>query len=155
MTDDSGLVDIKSIIKNTLQKFDAGSQRKAAALPPAAGLWRKAVGEKISRHTRPGSIHRGCLTVYVSSAVWMQELQFMKKHILESINALRAEDEPIRDIRFKPGHMPDAVPAAPGRAHLTEQELAFVQASSVPIKDPELRSSFESLISAHLKRTKK
>jgi predicted nucleic acid-binding Zn ribbon protein len=48
--------------------------------------WDEIVGSTIAQHARPVRIRRGMLCVAVDSAVWMQELQFLKESIREQLN---------------------------------------------------------------------
>lgn len=62
--------------------------------------WEKAVGPKLSSHTRPGNIQRGVLYVGVSNNLVLQELHFSKKSILQSIQSALPSFK-IKDIRFR------------------------------------------------------
>jgi predicted nucleic acid-binding Zn ribbon protein len=61
--------------------------------------WQEAVGATIAQHARPVRIRRGMLCVAVDSAVWMQELQFLKESIREQLNA-RAGTDVVSDLFF-------------------------------------------------------
>jgi len=45
-------------------------------------VWRSEVGEEVARHARPLRLRRGVLTVAVRGSAWMQEVHFMKCHLL-------------------------------------------------------------------------
>ena len=72
-------------------------------------LWRQwddLVGPAIAKNARPAAIKGKLLLVNVSSAPWMQQLQYLKNDLMEKLNA--AFDTPIvKDIRFKIGPMDD------------------------------------------------
>ena len=63
-------------------------------------IWSQVVDEKISRNTEAVKIANYTLYVSTSSAVWAQELSFLKKTIIARFND-KAGEEAIRDIKFK------------------------------------------------------
>ena len=64
------------------------------------GLWSEVVDEKISRNTEAVKITNYTLYVSTSSAVWAQELSYLKKTIIARFND-RAGEIAIKDIKFK------------------------------------------------------
>ncbi len=64
--------------------------------------WRMAVGPTLGAETRPGHIKRGCLHVYATSNLVLQELHFSKIPILQRLQAA-LPDFKIRDLRFHVG----------------------------------------------------
>lgn len=68
-------------------------------------LWQKwggVVGPAIGENTRPEAIKGKLLIVNVSSAPWMQQLQFLKPELIEKLNEALGK-ELVGDIRFKIG----------------------------------------------------
>ena len=65
-------------------------------------LWETVVGAKIATHTRPAAFKDRLLLVYASSSVWLHQLRFKKKEIIENLNAALEKDL-IDDIRFRIG----------------------------------------------------
>ena len=64
--------------------------------------WADLVGPDIAQNARPGAIKGSLLLVHVSSAPWMQQLQYLKYELMEKLN--KALGRPvIQDIRFKIG----------------------------------------------------
>src|SRR5258708_15387915 len=63
--------------------------------------WRTLLGERIAERTRPASIHDGCLTVYVASAVWAQELTFLSPMIIERLGR---DGFKVKELRLRIGH---------------------------------------------------
>jgi predicted nucleic acid-binding Zn ribbon protein len=51
----------------------------------AVECWADVVGEHLARHTRAVSVHDGVLLVEAESSVWMQEIQFHKRRILDRL----------------------------------------------------------------------
>ena len=66
--------------------------------------WKDVVGPAIAENTRPEAIKGKLLLVYVSSAPWMQQLQFLKPELIEKLNESLGK-EVVGDIRFKIGHV--------------------------------------------------
>lgn len=64
--------------------------------------WEGAVGPAIDENTRPVALKHKLLMVHVADSTWLQELQFLKADIVQSINEL-LEDQVVEDIQFKIG----------------------------------------------------
>ena len=64
--------------------------------------WKDVVGPAIAENTRPEAIKGKLLVVHVSSAPWMQQLQFLKPELIEKLNETIGK-EVVGDIRFKIG----------------------------------------------------
>ena len=64
--------------------------------------WKDVVGAAIAENTRPEAIKGKLLLVNVSSAPWMQQLQFLKPELIEKLNETLGK-EVVGDIRFKIG----------------------------------------------------
>jgi len=65
-------------------------------------FWAEAVGPAVASHAEPATFRDGVLSVRVSSAAWMQELQLMKDELREQLNT-RLGRALIRDIYFVSG----------------------------------------------------
>ena len=68
-------------------------------------LWRQwddLVGPAIAKNARPAAIKGKLLLVNVSSAPWMQQLQYLKDELVEKLNNA-FDKEVVKDIRFKIG----------------------------------------------------
>ena len=55
-------------------------------------VWAKAVGPPLARQTLPLRVKSGRLEVAVASAVWRNQLGFMKKDIVKRINKFVGAD---------------------------------------------------------------
>ncbi|MBL0717403.1 MAG: DUF721 domain-containing protein [Desulfosarcina sp.] len=64
--------------------------------------WETIVGETIAGDTRPAAFKEKTLIVHVSDSVWIQQLQYLEKDIIQSINSFFNE-EMVNDIKFKIG----------------------------------------------------
>ncbi len=90
-TIDSIIKDLRSVKKTTEMRI--------------LELWPKISGKRISRHTKPTVLKRGCLFVNVDRSAWLYEL--VQKHterLLKKIQAKVGEKELIK-IRFRIGEL--------------------------------------------------
>lgn len=108
-------------------------------------VWDKAVGQPLASKARPAAFREGVLTVVVSSAPWMQQLGFLKRQIIESVNSALGEDL-VTEIYLKAGRpIPSPPPLRPPRRparHLTTEELTRIEQEASAIPDEELRAAF-------------
>lgn len=107
-------------------------------------VWPEVVGETIARHTMVSQLKFHTALIKVSRAMWIQELNLMKREILARL-VTRLGDDSVRDIRFVIGSLGrrTSVP----RPRLVRRDPR--KAIALPeLKDPELRRAFESLIEA-------
>jgi predicted nucleic acid-binding Zn ribbon protein len=118
-------------------------------------VWDSAVGPQIAGRARPVAFRDGILTVAVTSAPWMQQLAFLKKGIMEKLNALLGE-ELVREIFLKAGgrgqREPLPSPASGNRPQrqLTEVHTRLIEKRTASISDPELHEAFVRLLTRHL-----
>ena len=116
-------------------------------------VWDKAVGKQIANRARPVNFRDGTLTVAVSSAPWMQQLTFLKKGIMEKLNAMLGE-EIVRDIYLKAGTIDRAAKkTSPGK--IPKRELTPVESQKIAkqtdfVNDPELRQALQELLEKHI-----
>ncbi|MBU1055608.1 MAG: DUF721 domain-containing protein [Proteobacteria bacterium] len=90
---------IGNIIGNVLNKFRLELGFESANI---SSIWKNIVGEAVCKNTRPAGFKGQILLVYVSSSVWMQELQYYKEDIISRLNN-EIGKELISDIKFKIG----------------------------------------------------
>jgi predicted nucleic acid-binding Zn ribbon protein len=90
-------------IGNVIEKILTGRKPKAAAkVARVFQLWERAVGEIIAANAKPAAFKDNILLVHVNSSPWLHHLQFLKKDIIQKVNAA-LKDESIEDIKFKIG----------------------------------------------------
>lgn len=116
-------------------------------------VWDSAVGKQIAGRARPVSFRDGTLTVAVESAPWMQQLTFLKKGIMEKLNA-RLGEEVVREIYLKAGK-PEQVPSRkmPGKCcarPLLAEERQKIAEQTDSVTDPDLREALAELLARHL-----
>ncbi len=88
---------ISGILKTTLGKWMSTAGEPVTRIWT---LWDDAVGEHIAANARPARLKNHVLIVHVSSSVWIQQLQFSKKLIMDQINSA-AGSCLVSDIKFK------------------------------------------------------
>ena len=112
---------VADALRQVVQRIDP--ERRLAAYRVWT-FWRDEVGPAVAARAEPSSFRDGVLSVRVSGAAWMQELQFMKEELRERLNARLGADV-IRDIYFVSGPPPRAAQAA-----------APVKESAPPTEEP-------------------
>ena len=116
-------------------------------------VWEPAVGRQIANRARPASFRDGTLTVAVSSAPWMQQLNFLKKGIMEKLNAFLGE-EMVRDIHLKAGKTErvrtETITVKRSRRPLTAAEMQKIADQTNSVSDPELRGVLAELLARHM-----
>ena len=93
------LVRIGSVLEKVLNQHRTDSD---VGLTQVWDLWERAVGEDIAKNTRPAAFKGKLLLVHVTSSVWIQQLQFLKKDIIGRVNDALGK-ELVEDIKFKIG----------------------------------------------------
>jgi hypothetical protein len=116
-------------------------------------VWDSAVGKQIAGRARPVSFRDGTLTVAVESAPWMQQLAFLKKGIMEKLNA-RLGEEVVRDIYLKAGKAEKVLsPKLPVKRYarpLLAEERQKIAEQTDSVTDPELREALTELLARHM-----
>lgn len=117
--------------------------------------WRSLVGDRIGERTRPGSLRDGCLTIYVASAVWAQELSLLSTTILER---LVRDGLAVKELRFRVGDIGEPPEKRPliEKAPAAKAELPKALAERLAhIEDPALRAAIAEAASYSLGRTER
>jgi hypothetical protein len=65
-------------------------------------VWPEVVGPSVSENCQPVALNNRTLLVHVSSSAWLHQLQFLKREILQGLNA-SAKAVELEDIVFKIG----------------------------------------------------
>jgi predicted nucleic acid-binding Zn ribbon protein len=89
---------ISSIIPALMKEIDLD---EAVGRERLLAEWTSVVGPDVARHTRPGLLEDGVLTVFVTHSVWLSELQrFHRKRILDRVRAVSGAGR-VKDLRFR------------------------------------------------------
>jgi hypothetical protein len=95
------------ILTPALNRIAGGDEARAYV------AWARAVGEPVTRGTRPKAFRRGQLTVECASSVWANELTYLGPQILRRMDEV-APGHPVERFRFVVGRLPVAKPLAVG-----------------------------------------
>ena len=85
---------IGSVISNLVKKL--GLEKKLGELD-AVKLWKEVAGEKVAEISEAVKITDGRLIVRVTDPVWRQQLMFLKREYIASLNA-RLGNKIVKDI---------------------------------------------------------
>jgi len=92
-------VHIGNILGDALNKFRTDSDLELVSI---FSIWKDVFGEGIANNSKPAGFKGKMLIVYVSSPVWIQELQYYKKNMITKINDALGK-ELVCDIKFRIG----------------------------------------------------
>lgn len=95
---------VNAVLERVLSALNLGLKVKQYRI---WDVWNSVAGEAIARQAQPQQIRSMVLWVNVSSSTWMQQLEFMKRQIVERINE-RIGEKVISDIRFRIGEITKA-----------------------------------------------
>src|ERR1043166_8489060 len=98
---DSQTERLGDVLANSLKRLELGKRLDEYGIWP---VWNEVVGKPVARNAQPEKIRNGTLFVKVSSPVWMQQLQYMKEMIAESVNQ-RLKADVVKNIFFVVGRV--------------------------------------------------
>lgn len=118
--------------------------------------WDDAVGPMIASNTNPCRLKNGTLFVKVSTSTWMQQLQFMKREIMEKVNsAFKAEQ--IKNIYFSIGEMSVRLPekkkddiSVSGQHALKERDKRMIKENLSSVDDKELKDILKKVMTKEI-----
>ncbi|MFQ5950179.1 MAG: DUF721 domain-containing protein, partial [Nitrospiria bacterium] len=116
--------------------------------------WEEAVGHQIAAHTHPLEIRFDTLTLLVDEAVWMHQLSFMKKEIIEKVNRFLGK-RAIRVLRFRISPLPPRPDPPEDRpvsltAELAAPEAALLNEQVAAVTDDDLKKAIHRAMRRHL-----
>jgi hypothetical protein len=121
-------------------------------------VWNEAVGPQIAAQTLPEQIRRSVLSVKVASSVWMHQLQFLKKDIIQKFNSLYGEGT-VEKLNFSIGEVPAnhaenaaVVPLSTWMSFLKERDERLMAESLAAINDPELKEILQRVMIREISR---
>lgn len=145
-----GLSSITPILNRLTRK--AGLEKGIASFK-LGEHWEEAVGHQIAAHTYPQEIRFDTLILLVDEAVWMHQLSFMKKEIIEKVNRF-LKKHPIQNLRFRIASLPprsrtSETPPAPQRAKLSDQDAAILSKQLESVTDHDLKEAVQRAMRRH------
>jgi hypothetical protein len=118
--------------------------------------WNQVVGPMTALQTRPDRLSKGTLYVKVSTSVWMHQLQFLKKDILEKFkNHWKQSDLPVDNIHFSVGPIKsaeDGIFFHPTTILLKEHDKALIEECLQLVCDQELKEILARVMSKEISR---
>lgn len=94
-----GFVHISGVIEDVLKTRGMVSNTRLVKIWQ---IWEDAVGKGIASNTTPAAFKGNLLIVHAESSAWIQQLHFLKKEMIEKINAILGQGA-VQDIKFKIG----------------------------------------------------
>lgn len=119
-------------------------------------FWPQAVGQQIKMQTKIECLRSGTLFVQATSSVWVQQLHFMKKDILQKLNHLVGKDI-IKEIRFSVGcdispEKKEKEEESKQRSFLRERDKKMIRECTVPLRDIELAAILKRVMQKEINR---
>jgi hypothetical protein len=142
-----GLNPLPGILSRFLKSYGMASRMLEFTLQQH---WTDIVGEQVGRHSRPESIRHHKLYLIAESAVWHQQLLFLKPELLAKLNRL-ADGEALTDIVLRvgtvaPASQPEAPPPEPAEPALHPEYLAAALEDTLrPVADSDLQARLRAL----------
>ena len=93
------IIPISDIIKSVFERLE---NEKTFSKEDIESQWKGMVGVSGASHTRPASLRKGVLTVFVDSSGWLQEMAMQKRKILKQLKRQFGKDK-ISGIQFRIG----------------------------------------------------
>lgn len=118
-------------------------------------VWHKAVGPQISAQTAPVRFKNNTLFVNVSTPAWMQQLRFLKREIMDKVNAERGKED-IHNIHFSIGEIPPAPHLPSTRSEefsekfLKERDRRIIRENLSRIDDTELKGILKRVMTKEI-----
>jgi len=121
-------------------------------------IWNRSVGDRIAAQTTPDRLQKGSLYVKVSNSVWMQQLHFLKKEIIDTVNRQMGE-QLIKNIFFSIGEIPHATriprdPASflPATFPLKGKDKKMIEQYTTSVSDQELKEILKRVLTKDIIR---
>lgn len=119
--------------------------------------WGEIFKEPLSAHTCPVELNAGELVVNVDTPIWLQQLKFYKKDMVEKLRQYN-----VKSIRFKSGRVygPKERPEFAGarqvkeRPPLSDEETEWIRETVSHLEDPEVRERVSKAIESQMKKSK-
>jgi len=116
--------------------------------------WEQIVGRGVAEATEPARLQNRTLQIKTVNSVWVQQLQFHKKLIIQKVNEFLGEPF-LQDLRFilgektEAGPKPNKTEAIPIR-DLKEEEMEKIKREVGCLKDGEMREALSRLFAIGL-----
>lgn len=118
-------------------------------------VWYRAVGPQISAQTAPVRFKNNTLSVHVSTPAWMQQLRFLKREIMDKVNAEWGKEE-IQNIHFSIGDIPPTPHSQSARSEesseklLKERDRRLIRENLSQLEDKELKGILKRVMTKEI-----
>jgi predicted nucleic acid-binding Zn ribbon protein len=92
---------VGDIVKAVFEKLE---REKTLSKEDVEERWKEIAGVGAAKHTRPVTLRKEVLTVFVDSSTWMQEMSLNKRKLLKQLKRAFGKDK-ISGIHFKIGEI--------------------------------------------------
>lgn len=119
----------------------------ALTLEGIRGEWAVLFGEPLSLHMSPVSLRNDELLIAVDSPVWLQQISFYRKDIIEKLRPFH-----VAEVRFRLGkirqtrELREKPAPPPARKALDKDTLHFIEQTLSEMEDDPLRRSIRKLM---------
>lgn len=90
---------IGNIVKNVVEKLSSSRKANTQKILTA---WPSIAGKELTRHTRPASLKKGILKIFVDESAWIYQANLKKQILLKALKK-KIGQEKVRDIYFRIG----------------------------------------------------
>lgn len=134
---------LRTALDRTLRDLGLDKRLKTEQI---SAWWTQIVGPAVAKIASPGQFRNGTLFIDVNDHLWMQELKFQERELVERLN--EALGEPlVRRLFLQLARTPAAAvgpsvaeaPAAPPGPPLDPQQEAALEREVASVRDPQLR----------------
>ena len=101
MTRKGQITPVGDIVKAVFEKLE---REKTLTKEDVEARWKEMAGETAAKHTRPVSLRKGTLTVFVDASTWMHEMSIQKRKLLKQLKRVFGKDK-ILAIQFRIGEI--------------------------------------------------
>ena len=133
---------LKMALERSLRDLGLDKRLKAEQI---VALWPTLVGPAVSKIAQPAQFRNGTLFIDVADSIWIQELKFQERHLIERLNAAIAEPI-VRRLFLQLGRTPRASSAGaaaakppPAETPLDPQQELAIAREVAHVRDPQLR----------------
>lgn len=119
--------------------------------------WNELFGHPLALRARPRSVFESVLHMQVDSPLWLQQISYYEKEILEKlkpfgITGLRLTTGKSAPVPPTPDNSARPPAGAPDREPLTEAEITIIEKTVEPLKDESLMEISRSIMRQAIRR---
>lgn len=90
---------ISDVLQSVVEEL---SRVKKKDIFKIVSAWPALVGKELSRHSRPASLRKGTLQVFVDESAWLYQINFQKGKLLKALQKKIGPDK-VQKIQFRIG----------------------------------------------------